>query len=552
MEKAVSYFKSAAILPAGDAADTFPAANIWAQGSSFLDRSPLEAFAQCIELISRRIWLGASLNQRYADLASTVQNLVHEAVTAAISLKRYDLALEWLEEGRAVVWQQMLQLRTPFDRISDVDEKLAQEFQKTSLELEQASSPHQPSEEGGLLSDTLSERVAHDQQRLALRWEELLGQARSLPGFENFLKPKRFSELLVAANSKTIVMINTGASQCDAIVLLPGCTTPAHVRLANMTHEKVVNMGDQLRSSLSGDRLRYPFFNPQDAQDHFREVLLILWMDIVEPVLKDLGYLKPRSPGEELPHIVWCTTGPLSFLPLHAAGNYDDPQSRVFRYAISSYSPTLGTLVASGRDTSAFQGILCVGQAAGDSGPILPGTAVELDLIQQKAGPLPFTRLDNERATSEVVLGAMESHSWVHLACHASQNIAEPTASAFQLHGGDLKLATITRRKFKHAEFAFLSACQTAMGDEKLPDEAIHLAAGMLMVGYPSVIATMWSINDQDAPLVAERVYARMLEGGVPDSSKSARALHEAVEYLRNQIGEEKFARWVPFIHMGR
>src|ERR1700733_6751721 len=42
---------------------------------------------------------------------------------------------------------------------------------------------------------------------------------------------------------------------------------------------------------------------------------------------------------------------------------------------------------------------------------------------------------------------------------------------------------------------------QTAKGDSKLPEEAIHLAAGMLMVRYGSVVGTMWSIRDDDAPI---------------------------------------------------
>ncbi|KAI0082963.1 hypothetical protein BDY19DRAFT_981531, partial [Irpex rosettiformis] len=51
-----------------------------------------------------------------------------------------------------------------------------------------------------------------------------------------------------------------------------------------------------------------------------------------------------------------------------------------------------------------------------------------------------------------------------------------------------------------NADLAVLSACQTATGDEKLSEEAVHLAAGMLNIGYKSVIGTMWSISDYIAP----------------------------------------------------
>jgi CHAT domain-containing protein len=39
---------------------------------------------------------------------------------------------------------------------------------------------------------------------------------------------------------------------------------------------------------------------------------------------------------------------------------------------------------------------------------------------------------------------------------------------------------------------AFLSACETATGDIRQPDQTIHLAAAMLFAGFQSVVATMW------------------------------------------------------------
>ncbi|KDN40552.1 hypothetical protein RSAG8_08024, partial [Rhizoctonia solani AG-8 WAC10335] len=98
---------------------------------------------------------------------------------------------------------------------------------------------------------------------------------------------------------------------------------------------------------------------------------------------------------------------------------------------------------------------------------------------------------------------------------------------------------------------AFLSACQTATGDEMLPDEAIHLASGMLMAGYRSVIATMWSVGDNDAPVVADHVYAQLMKDGKIGNGEAGRALHYAVAALREKVGEKEFGSWVPYIHIG-
>jgi CHAT domain-containing protein len=239
-------------------------------------------------------------------------------------------------------------------------------------------------------------------------------------------------------------------------------------------------------------------------------------------------------------------------LPLHAAGDYNDnqPGSKVFECVISSYTPTLSALLVAPQSTE-FRGILAVGQA-GIGGPAaLPATIQELDRIESHAGSLGFTRLDEARATPTAVLDAMETHSWVHLACHGEQNTSDPMQSAFRLNGGTLDLGSIAKKQLKCADFAFLSACQTASGHKVLENEAIHLAAGMLLAGYRTVVATMWSINDADAPLIAATVYTHLLEGGVPNSTKAAKALHIAVQSLRDKIGEKNFVAWVPFIHMG-
>jgi len=59
----------------------------------------------------------------------------------------------------------------------------------------------------------------------------------------------------------------------------------------------------------------------------------------------------------------------------------------------------------------------------------------------------------------------------------------------------------------------------------------------------------MWSIKDQDAPLVADEVYACLFMDKQPDHTQAAYALHHAVRQLRQQ--NVSFASWVPFIHVG-
>jgi CHAT domain-containing protein len=174
-----------------------------------------------------------------------------------------------------------------------------------------------------------------------------------------------------------------------------------------------------------------------------------------------------------------------------------------------------------------------------------------IQVIQASTGRLPIIRLNDREATVAAVLQGMKECNWIHLACHGVQDAASAIDSAFLLIDGRLTLREIMKQSFSHTELAVLSACQTAKGDKVLHEEAIHLAAGMLMAGYGSVIATMWSIRDDDGPIIAEQFYKYLVDEAGGDSSRAAYASHEAVAHLRKARGEGDFASWVPFIHLG-
>ena len=259
-----------------------------------------------------------------------------------------------------------------------------------------------------------------------------------------------------------------------------------------------------------------------------------------------------------MPHVTWCLTGPLTFLPIHAAGLYGaQDRPKIFDYVVSSYTPTLSTLLSAQRRprrSSQAVRLLTVSQPATPGQMRLPGTVDEvnaIETIQRQTNRLHITRLDDQEATVAAVLQNMKDCSWINLACHGIQNIVRPTDSAFMFVDHPLTLKEIMKQSFTHAELAVLSACQTAKGDSELPEEAIHLAAGMLVAGYRSVVGTMWSIRDDDAPIIAEKFYKYLIDNADGDGSKAAYALHNAVAHLRNMRGENNFTSWVPFVHLG-
>lgn len=158
--------------------------------------------------------------------------------------------------------------------------------------------------------------------------------------------------------------------------------------------------------------------------------------------------------------------------------------------------------------------------------------------------------LMGEYCAQELVLLALKPATWVHIACHAHQDRENAFNSRFALNQS-FTLTDIVKLKLPEAEMAFLSACHTAAGDVEAPDEALHLAAGMMLAGVRSVVGTMWACADEDGPVVAEAFYKYMLRNGpeFADHRESAAALAQAVRELRQR--GVPLERWICYVHYG-
>ncbi|KAA1479402.1 TPR-like protein [Dentipellis sp. KUC8613] len=521
------------------------------------EEEAFNASACLVSLIPRVAWLGGTIPDRHNVLSSIGVDVRMAAIIAAIRGKN-ETGIEWLEEGRSIVWGQQLSLRTPVDLLQDVNPGVAEHFQRASLALDFASTRKQDP----LLQEPESlEDTAQKHRRLAEDWEAVVEEVRHIQGFEDFLRPRRLAALRSATRLGPVVVINVYAEACIALVLLPGVEEIKEIELVGLSEKVAQRLQVDLRKIVKahgrtarGSTTRTDVMWAGDIKG----ILLKLWMFVVKPVVDALEYavIDGATPR---PRITWCTTGPFAFLPLHAAGDYDKaaPGHKISDFVRSSYTPTLSALRS---DTSAvntsFHGLLAVSQPSTPNQKPLPNTIAEIKKIRPYVSAAYVEWLNDDSATVSRVQEEMSKRSWLHLACHAVQDTKDPLKSALCLYDGHLELADIIQKSHPYAEFAFLSACQTSSGDENLAEEAVHLAAGMQLAGYQSVVATMWSIKDEDAPKIAEAVYREAGKGGRPDARSAAEALFWAVETLREEtrpttLNNDWFLRWVPFIHIG-
>ncbi|KAG2038419.1 CHAT domain-containing protein [Suillus americanus] len=299
--------------------------------------------------------------------------------------------------------------------------------------------------------------------------------------------------------------------------------------------------------------------NPAESRKDLIVLLRTIWDKIMLPIVNVLkNVLKIRRYSR-----IWlCPTAVFTSIPLHAAHPFQTKADRskepcLEDLYICSYTPTLSALIRSRQmmKKPISPSFVAIGQGKPGAGQGKELSAVdsELDLVRElfpaTANP---TSLSGDRATRAGALEALKRNTWVHLACHGKQDHEQPYNSHFAMRDERLTLLDIMEQDIPHAEFVFLSACHTAVGDEKTPDEVIHLAAGLQFSGFKSVIGTLWAVDDAVAKHIVEPFYEKMFDdledSGVMDCRKAARALNHATHAVKTTVPLEQR---IVFVHIG-
>ncbi|KIK76668.1 hypothetical protein PAXRUDRAFT_835271 [Paxillus rubicundulus Ve08.2h10] len=557
MEEAFRYYENGARYSPGQSFEIISAMLEWAE---FADKvhhsSALRAYQTSLEFLDKHVVSAASVKHRHATLAEHhlarhTSSLADNATACAISEGRLELAIELSEQGRGLLWSQMARIRTPLDSLRLADEEgrtLASEFERISSQLMRNSVPIShgvPS-----VSRLSLEEDARRYRRLSKELDSIVERIRAKEGFQSFWQPMSFHDLQEAASGGPVILINVSQRRCDALIVLHN-EPPRLVPLPRATIEGITAMSRDFYQTLKT--------TSSAGQEKVRDVqvassLRRLWDMVVRPVVDELLKFIPRGS-----RIWWCPTSKLTSLALHGAGPYRSGANNLAQIYISSYTPTLSALIRSRRyKASVHPGTPLPFVAIGQSKPAtstrereLKAVGAELDLVQSLVPTsMTFDRIDDYDATADRATEALRTHAWAHLACHGRQHPSQPFDSSFAMRDRPLTLVDIVRADLSQPDFAFLSACHTAVGDENTPDEVIHLAAGMQFAGFRSVIGTMWPVDDTMAHAMVEAFYKNMFKGDdAPDCTNAAKALNAAAKTVDK--GVVSMEQRIVFIHIG-
>ncbi|CAE6535814.1 unnamed protein product [Rhizoctonia solani] len=162
-------YQEAACCVRGDPSLKLMAAHVWVHTSMRTKNygQAMEAFTAAMSIVPEVAWLGDTVAKRFSlgnsALTAQIGTLATKAAATAIHSHYHATALEWLEQGRSVIWNQTLQLRTPLDELQSAKPELAHELKQLSAELHHAG--FQTPYTGGADTDLTSLEAAAQRHR---------------------------------------------------------------------------------------------------------------------------------------------------------------------------------------------------------------------------------------------------------------------------------------------------------------------------------------------------------------------------------------------------
>ncbi len=252
--------------------------------------------------------------------------------------------------------------------------------------------------------------------------------------------------------------------------------------------------------------------------------------------------LAPLEPHLHHRHLVIVPHGVLHYLPFAALWNSRDRRFLVEEHTLS-YSPSASVLrfLQSRRQPEAGRMLVL-----GDPDGSLPAAAKEAGTVAGLYGTEPLL---GRHATEGRVRAQADQIDLLHLAAHGVYRPEQPLFSHLKLaaddqHDGLLEVHEVFGLDLANVELVVLSACRTQLGPLSRGDEIVGLSCAFLFAGTPSLVASLWAVDDGSTALLMERFYRR-LKGGV--------AVAEALTLAQRELLDDQHGpfAWAGFVLSG-
>jgi tetratricopeptide (TPR) repeat protein len=177
-----------------------------------------------------------------------------------------------------------------------------------------------------------------------------------------------------------------------------------------------------------------------------------------------------------------------------------------------------------------------------------------IEEVNKIAGVIKGKVLTGEDATEKNFKAIAENYNILHFAMHTLINDEDPLASklVFSLNNdtvddGFLNVYEIYNLKL-NAELAVLSACKTGAGKLSKGEGIMSLARGFLYAGVPSIVMTLWEIEDISGAEIMVEFYRNLNDGLISDEALR----NSKLAYLEsaNQLQSHPYF-WAAYVQIG-
>ena len=181
----------------------------------------------------------------------------------------------------------------------------------------------------------------------------------------------------------------------------------------------------------------------------------------------------------------------------------------------------------------------------------IPGVKKEVENIGEIFRSNVF---EGEKATETNFIANAGKYGVLHLAMHTIINDENPLYSKlvfYQNNDKDNDGLLNTYELFNmelHAELAVLSACNTGTGILKKGEGIMSLARGFFYAGVPSIVMTLWSVEDYSGVELMTSFYSALAEGKTKDEALQFAKL----SYLRSTDQLKSHPHfWAAYVSIG-
>lgn len=228
--------------------------------------------------------------------------------------------------------------------------------------------------------------------------------------------------------------------------------------------------------------------------------------------------------------------GALHYLPFQAL---HDGDSYLIERREVSFAPSAVVLQQClDRPKQEFRNALLLGVADEQ----IPGVRDELHALDGAFAEVK--RFLDGAATTEALRKNSIDADVLHLACHANFRSDNPLFSSLRLGDGWFTARDAYNLKL-NCGLVTLSACETGMNAVAPGDEVMGLVRGFLSAGSPTVMMSLWTVDDEATTELMVDLYGELARTKSPAS-----ALRAAQTKLLSQRPHPFF--WSPFVLVGR